>query len=86
MKIIVQEDGCQEITIIQQKNNPQRPWENKTHDECRYFHRHYVQIENTNTYVKADDGHCYAPKSYSYKKIHSYCGKACTWFKPIKID
>lgn len=82
MKIIIEDDGCKEISVIQ-KEKVSYPWEGKHCGECRYFHRHYALIDSdNNSYCPLPQGHCYPPKIYFSRKEHFTCDDACTWFKP----
>lgn len=82
MKIIIQNDGTNDITVINNECPNRQPWEVRYCSECRFFHHHYNDHGN-GIFTKKENGHCYPPKPYSHRKEHMVSDNACCWFKPI---
>lgn len=85
MKILIENDGTNDVKV-QSVTPSKRAWEEHCCAECRYFHRHYVELGDTGAYIPTNDGHCYPPRDYAHIKIQSYKRTACICFKPMEYE
>lgn len=85
MKILIENDGTNDVKV-QSVTPSKRAWEEHCCAECRYFHRHYVELGDTGAYIPTNDGHCYPPRDYAHIKIQSYKRTACIYFKPTEYE
>ena len=85
MKNLIENDGTNDVKV-QSVTPSKRAWEEHCCAECRYFHRHYVELGDTGAYIPTNDGHCYPPRDYAHIKIQSYKRTACIYFKPTEYE